>query len=292
MIRRIVVVESSAKISASRSQIQIESIDKPILSVPAEDLGSIVVESNQTLITTRALQSIAKKGGSLVTCDEKFMPAGIFLPLKGHFSQTKTIRNQVNCSLPTKKRIWKEIITGKLENQARVLEAFDTPSHRLSRLSSIVKSGDPENLEAQGARIYWKTLFGKDFRREIGGEKQNALLNYGYAVLRAIIARNAVACGLHPSIGIHHSNQFNAFCLIDDLIEPFRPFVDRIVRRIMDEKEIGMTKVNKALLINVLKENTIFNKSKFQIETALPHYVKNFSECIEKRKKLHIPLLS
>ena len=134
-------------------------------------------------------------------------------------------------------------------------------------------------------------VFGRDFRREVGGEKQNLLLNYGYAVLRACIARIVVASGLHPSIGIHHSNQFNAFCLVDDLIEPFRPFVDKAVKDIMKENEIGMTQTNKAKLINVLNEQTVWNKSVFQIETVMPHFIKNFVECLKERKKLQIPHL-
>lgn len=291
MIKRIVVVESPSKVSSVRSQIKIKSEEKALESIPAEDLGSIIVESDRTIITAPALKTLAEKGSSLIVCDEKFIPSGIFLSLKGHFQQTRIIRNQVNCSIPSQKRIWKEIVKGKLNNQARVLERFGIPAERILRLSKEVKSGDPENFEAQAARLYWKNLFGRDFRREVGGDKENMLLNYGYAVLRACVARIVVASGLHPSIGIHHSNQFNAFCLVDDLIEPFRPFVDKIVKEILHENEIGMTKANKARLISVLKNQTVWEKSVFQIETVMPHFVKNFVECLVKRKKLQIPQL-
>lgn len=294
MIRRSVVVENPARISASRGQIKIDTEGSSGGSVPAEDLGVLLLESSRTSLTVPTLQTCAKYGTAIITCDERLLPAGIFLPLSGHHAHGRILRAQIESSLPTQKRLWKQIVSAKLANQAKLLESLGLNHVRIARLSREVRSGDPENLEAQGARLYWKELFGRDFRREVGGEGQNAMLNYGYAIVRASLARICVTAGLHPTIGIHHSNQFNAFCLVDDLIEPMRPFVDLVVRElVMDKGSKGVGREEKVALIEVLQRQTSWRKENFALHSAMPRYVRNFVECLsETRKKLDTPVLS
>jgi CRISPR-associated protein Cas1 len=175
-----------------------------------------------------------------IVSNEKHLPAAMMLPLSTHSTQTERFARQAAVSLPTRKRAWQQIVQAKLRAQARLLEEVTGKDWALGLMAGKVRSGDPDNLEAQAARIYWQALFGKEgassaagtFRRDPEGEGINLFLNYGYAVLRAIVARALCASGLHPSLGVHHHNRYDTFCLADDLMEPFRPLVDRVVARI------------------------------------------------------------
>jgi CRISP-associated protein Cas1 len=183
----------------------------------------------------------------LIVSDEKHLPAAMLLPLSTHSTQTERFARQAAVSLPTRKRAWRQIVQAKLQAQARLLEEIIGKDGGLGLMAGKVRSGDPDNLEAQAARIYWQALFGKDnpdspgqvFHRDREGEGVNPHLNYGYAVLRAIVARALCAAGLHPSLGVHHHNRYDTFCLADDLMEPFRPLVDRVVARLPLKSEIS-----------------------------------------------------
>ena len=200
-----------------------------IHTVPLEEIAVVVVSHPQVTYSHAVLAGLAEAGGILIACDAKHMPAAMMLPLVTHSTQTERFAAQAKASQPTCKRLWQYFVKAKLEAQAQLLEYRTGKDCGLRALAVEVRSGDPENVEAQGARRYWTALFGDGFRRDREAEDLNRHLNYGYAVLRAITARAICAAGLHPSLGIHHHNRYDAFCLADDVMEPFRPLVDRVV---------------------------------------------------------------
>ena len=197
----------------------------------------VVAAHPRVTFTLAVVAGLARHGGLLVTCDERRQPAAMMLPLETHHVQTVRYAAQAGLSLPARKRLWRQIVCAKINAQGRLLEERTGNDWGLGMIVDRVRSGDPENLEAYAARIYWPKLLGESFRRTPEAEGVNSLLNYGYAVLRATVARAICAAGLHPTFGLHHRNRYDAFCLADDLMEPFRPLVDRVVARLADERE-------------------------------------------------------
>ncbi|HJT36296.1 MAG TPA: type II CRISPR-associated endonuclease Cas1, partial [Pirellulales bacterium] len=202
-------------------------------SVPLTEIAVLIAAHPQVTFTQAVLGGLAAAGGIFIVCDERWLPAGMLLPLRGHHLQARRFQAQAAVAAPVKKRLWQQIVRAKIETQAQALETLHGDSAGLRPLVPLVRSGDPENIEARAARIYWPLLFADEsFRRQWEAGDQNRLLNYGYAVLRAIVARALCAAGLHPTLGLHHHNQYSAFCLADDLMEPFRPVVDIVVARL------------------------------------------------------------
>jgi CRISPR-associated protein Cas1 len=209
-------------------------------TIPFADIAVLVTSHPQISFTQAVLAGLAAAGGMFIVSNEKHLPAAMLLPLSTHSTQTERFARQAAVSLPTRKRAWQQIVQAKLRAQARLLEEMTGKDWGLGLMGGKVRSGDPDNLEAQAARIYWQALFGQSapgeaFRRGPEGEGINLYLNYGYAVLRAVVARALCAAGLHPSLGVHHHNRYDTFCLADDLMEPFRPLVDRVVARLPRE---------------------------------------------------------
>ena len=202
--------------------------------IPLEDLAVVVIAHPQVTYTQAVLSELSERGTAFVTCNRNRMPVGILMPLNGNSVQTERFRRQLHLTLPAKKQLWKQIVISKIDMQARLLKIVHGDDFGLSPLIPLVRSGDTTNVEARAARRYWTALFGSEFRRDIDAENQNRFLNYGYAILRAATARAICAAGLHPSLGLHHHNKYNAWCLADDVMEPFRPVVDRIVVDIMN----------------------------------------------------------
>ena len=182
-------------------------------------------------LTQPVLAELASRGAAVLVCDAARLPAGMILPLDAHSTQTQRMRDQLELTEPRKKRLWQQVVRAKITLQAELLRRRGASSSKLTELAKQVRSGDPDNIEAQAARYYWTALFGPGFRRDREAGGQNAALNYGYAVVRAAVARAVCGAGLHPTIGLHHHNRSNAFCLADDLMEPFRPAVDQAVAR-------------------------------------------------------------
>jgi CRISPR-associated protein Cas1 len=197
--------------------------------VPLDDISAVVGNAHGLVYSNNALTALAERGAPIVICSSNHRPAAVVWPLDTHFEQAARIQAQAAASRPLKKRLWQAIVVRKLDEQASLLEALDRPFKVLRRLVDRVRSGDPDNLEAQGARHYWRLLFGTEFRRDVEADGTNSMLNYGYAVLRASCARAIVAAGLHPSIGVFHRSGENAFQLVDDLMEAFRPIIDGAV---------------------------------------------------------------
>jgi CRISPR-associated protein Cas1 len=231
MINRILdFSEAPARLRVRHAQLVVVRQDLPEVSVPLADLAVILVAHPQVTFTQATLSGLAAAGGVFVTCDGRNLPVGMMLPLALHHTQAERFAAQARAPLPTRKRLWRQIVRAKIEAQAALLVELRGMDFGLRPLVARVRSGDTSNVEALAARRYWPHVFADlDFRRHRENEDQNILLNYGYAVLRAIVARAICAAGLHPSLGIHHHNRYNAFCLADDLMEPYRPAVDRAV---------------------------------------------------------------
>jgi CRISPR-associated protein Cas1 len=200
-------------------------------SFPIEDLGIVILDHQQITIGSALLSKLLESNVALVSCNNIHLPTGLMLNLDGNSLQSQKFRAQLNASIPLKKQLWQQTVTAKIANQMAVLDKLGRPTAYLQNLSGAVRSGDPDNQEAKAASYYWKQLFGtdSDFVRDRIGSPPNNLLNYGYAILRATVARALVASGLLPTLGIFHRNQYNAYCLADDIMEPYRPWVDMLV---------------------------------------------------------------
>lgn len=223
---------------------------------PVEDLGVVILDNRQITITSGVLDALLENNCAVITCDSKSMPIGLMLPLYGNTTQNERFRQQLDASLPLKKQLWQQTIKTKIDNQASVLNDCVGEEMKCMRVwANEVRSGDPDNLEARAAAYYWKSLFGyiEGFSRDREGIPPNNLLNYGYAILRAIVARGLVTSGLLPTLGIHHHNRYNAYCLADDIMEPYRPYVDRLVYQLVQSygSELELTKEIKGSLLSI-----------------------------------------
>lgn len=246
--------------SLQEAQLVLNAAGKKICRMPVEDLGVIVVGHHGVTYTHAALCALLEKNVAMVLCGPNHHPTGLLLPMEGHTVQAETIAVQAVATERLKDRIWKDIIKAKISNQAGALvSAGKTAGAGLFALCSMVRTGDRNNIEGTAAQRYWRAMFGPDFRRERDGAYPNGLLNYGYMVLRAAVARAVCGTGLHPSLGIHHRNRYNAFALADDLIEPYRPFVDMAVHRLFINGEPAVSNVAKTRLLGVLAADVMID---------------------------------
>ena len=242
-------VENSASLP-ERMKLQSE-VTKPI-----EDLGVVVLDNKQITITSGVIEALLENNCALITCDSKSMPVGLVLPLYGNTTQNERFRKQLDASLPLRKQLWQQTVQAKIRNQAAVLAACTHGETKcMLAWAGDVRSGDPDNLEARAAAYYWKNLFAEvpGFVRDREGIPPNNLLNYGYAILRAVVARSLVISGLLPTLGIHHHNRYNAYCLADDIMEPYRPYVDELVYGLFKQygNEVALTKEVKFSLLSI-----------------------------------------
>lgn len=273
MIKRIVEIGSPARLSLTNQQLVIERQGQDTATVPVEDLGLLILD-HQGIVHTQAVMSACwKRNVHVLLCDDKHLPGAVLLPLDSHSLQSRTMAQQVKISEPARKRLWQAIIRAKINGQARTLQSAKGSAGPLPMLTGKVRSGDPSNVEAQAARFYWQQLFGENFRRGNDQEHLNGLLNYGYAIVRAACARALVGAGLHPSFGLHHHNQYNSFCLADDLVEPLRPLVDLAVYRLWHNGlNDGLTKEHKQSLLEVLAQSCSIGILRLPLMEALHHY--------------------
>ena len=235
MLRKTIEIATpGTRLSVAHRQLVIERPDLPKATVPIEDLGVLVVDDGRASYTQAVFIECLAAGATVMVTGRDHLPMGMMLPLQGHHAPVERHRAQVEAGAALKKRLWQALVVAKLRQQARVLEETNGTDAGLMAMAGRVRSGDPDNLEAQAAQRYWPSLLGKGFRRNREAGDANSLLNYGYAIVRAACARALVASGLIPSLGVWHRNRANAFCLADDLLEPFRPLVDLKVRRLID----------------------------------------------------------
>ena len=239
MIKQTLYFGNPAYLSLKDRQLVIRLPDKDqSITRPIEDIGVVIVDNKQITLTSGLIEALLGNNCALITCDSSHLPVGLMLPLCGNTTQSERFRHQLSASLPLKKQLWQQTISQKIANQAQVLkECFSVEVGNMLSWSKNVKSGDSDNLEARAAAYYWRNMFDDEdvFIRDREGEPPNNLLNYGYAILRAIVARGLVSSGLLPTLGIHHHNRYNAYCLADDIMEPYRPYVDELVVNIRKE---------------------------------------------------------
>ncbi len=233
MDRIVDIATDGRRLSALRGFLLIGDSEGEVGRVPLDDVAAIVVHAHGITWSTNLVHALAERGAPIVFCAPNHSPIAVCLPLEGHHAQNAKLRAQWNAGRPLSKQLWRAIVVSKIRWQAAVLAANGVSADAFDLLARRVRSGDPENVEAQAARRYWPLLMGSDFRRDRTAGGVNGLLNYGYTVMRALCARSVVAAGLHPSIGVHHANRSDAFALADDLIEPFRPLVDALVVRLL-----------------------------------------------------------
>lgn len=238
MLGKIIEISTAGtRLSVRHRQLVIARPDAPEASVPVEDLGVVIVDDRQASYSHAVGAALMAAGAVLILSGPTHLPAGIMLPIEGHHAQAARHLAQVAASAPLRKRLWQAMIRAKIAGQAAVLRHHTGEDGGLAAIGRRVRSGDPDNLEAQAAQRYWPRLFGRDFRRDRAAPDANALLNYGYAVIRAAVARHLVGAGLIPALGVHHRHRGNSFCLADDLLEPFRPAVDWRVRALCPPAE-------------------------------------------------------
>ncbi len=237
MIKRTIYVGNPAYLSLKNAQMILRRPDvEQDVSIPIEDMGLLVLDNQQITVTQGLMAQLLANNCAVVTCDNKCMPVGLLLPLDGHTLQSERFRAQIDSSKPLRKQLWQQTVQAKIANQATILHQLTGAEvGNMRAWVNAVRSGDADNLEARAAAYYWRNFFpdNQDFTRDRDGWPPNNLLNYGYAILRAIIARSLVGSGLLPTLGIHHHNKYNAYCLADDIMEPYRPFVDKLVKQMM-----------------------------------------------------------
>ena len=262
-------------------------------TIPVEDIGTVILDNKQITVTQGLLEELLENNCAVITCDSRHLPTGLLLPLSGNTIQSERFRFQTEVSLPLKKQMWQQTVQAKIRNQAAVLEYFSGDTHPNMRIwADAVRSGDADNMEARAAAYYWKNVFqGRPgFLRDQDGEGINALLNYGYAILRAVVARALVCSGLLPTMGIHHHNRYNAYCLADDIMEPYRPFVDRLVGdMVMESGTEDLTKEHKVKLLELPVVEVNINGKRSPLMNAVTQTSSSLVKCFlgESRKLIY-----
>lgn len=264
---------------------------KELGQIPLDDIAAVIAHAHGLSYTNNLLIALAERGAPFVLCGANHNAVGMLLPIEGNFEQAKRIEMQIAANQSTIKRLWATVVRSKLEQQGAALEAAGAPSAPLTVLAAKVKSGDPENFEAQGARKYWTLLFGNEFRRDQNGGGTNGLLNYGYTILRATTARAVVAAGLHPSIGLHHSNDSNAMRLVDDLMEPFRPMIDLKVWQLVRNGEKEVSPESKRAMVRTLYDDMQTTAGATPVMVSVQKLCTSLAQVyLGERDKLELPL--
>lgn len=293
MLKRTLVFSNPYHLKVSNKQLLIQDKQsKEEYQAPLEDIGFVVLEHPAITLTQSVIQELMNCNAALVFCDSLHMPNAITLPLSGNFKQNENQYYQIRASKPLMNRLWQQTIKAKISNQSVVLSAIGKDGTPLSRMAAKVKSGDPDNLEARAAKSYWSSLFGPSFRRDPEGAPPNPTLNYTYAIIRAAVARALISAGLSLTIGIHHNNKYNPFCLVDDIMEPFRPFGDLMVWQ-LKRKNVQyhvMTKQVKQELLQVLSQDANYRKKVSPLMIAIQSTAYNLAQCYAgKRQKIGFP---
>lgn len=294
MIKRTIdISDGPTFLSIENDQLILTREKERIASIPCEDVGVLLIDNRATTYTHSAMTRLLDRGAVVVFCGENHLPSGILLPVADNELLTERLRYQTAASQPLKKQLWRQIIIHKIIGQAGNLPTDSLVRGKLLALASEVKSGDTSNCEGLAGRIYWPVMFGSDFRRDPDGEPPNQLLNYGYMVFRASCARALVAGGLHPAIGLHHSNRNNPFCLADDLVEVFRPRVDCVVLDIMKHGGGFIDKPAKQKILSLLADPITVADQSGPLIVGLHRIVSSLVRCLQgQQKQLDLPVSS
>ncbi len=295
MIKRTLFFSNPAYLSMEHAQLVVRlktnnhenkdaSQEEVVRTIPIEDIGMVVLENRQITITSGLISALVDNNTAVVTCDSRCMPTGLLLPLSGNSIQNERFRAQLDASQPLRKQLWQQTISMKIANQGKVLKMnTEVECDCMEAWSKDVRSGDPMNLEARAAAYYWKNIFSTipEFTRDREGDYPNNMLNYGYAILRAIVARSLVGSGLLPTLGIHHQNRYNAYCLADDIMEPYRPYVDQMVLKLMKEYPgvEELTKEIKAKLLTIPTLDVVINRKRSPLMVAATLTTASLAKC-------------
>lgn len=295
MIKRTLFFANPAYLSTKNEQMVVSfpEEDKKETTIPIEDLGYVVLENQQITITNGLLMKLVQNKTAVIGCDKQHLPCSFFQPLVGHSEQTERMRYQLNASVPLKKNLWQQTVTAKIDNQANHFLSRGKNALRLKRYAKAVKTADLNNEEALAAAYYFQNLFDiTGFSRNQKGVAPNNLLNYGYAILRAVTARALVSSGLLPSVGIFHHNKYNAFCLADDVMEPYRPYVDAVVYDIV-ESGCNIEDLNtnlKSELLTIPAIDVVIDGKQSPLMNAMSRTTSSLYECFEgTRRKILYP---
>ena len=286
MIKRIIDVSEAAYLRLKHQQLLIDKGGETVGKIAIEDLGILILQDPAIVLTQQLIIACQKNKVVIVFCDEKHLPYSAILPIaESHTLHSKILKQQVAISEPVRKRLWQQIVQQKITEQAKTLALLGKDSIKLERLVTQVKTGDAGNCEAIAAQEYWGLLFGKAFRRDVDLEGINSLLNYGYAIVRAMIARSICGAGLHPTLGLFHQNQYNALCLADDLMEPFRPWVDYCVHQLARQKLLAVNHQTKQALLTLLNATVLYDSKKMSFMLATHYLMADLKRCYTKQIK-------
>lgn len=294
MLKRALFFSTPHTLSLRDNQLVLQSKESPDVqkSVPIEDLGFVILEHPQTIVTLPLLNALSDNNVAVVFCGANRMPNALLMNLDSNNTQGESYRAQIQASEPLKKGLWRQIVEAKIRNQAAVLHRFGKNGDKLKPYYLHVKSGDTDNREGAAARIYWTELLGNDFIRERDGPYPNNLLNYGYTILRAAVARSLMGSGLFPAFGLFHRNRYNAFPLADDVMEPYRPYVDALVYELYARGQTQLTKEVKSELLRILFVDTRFDKVLRPLDIGLTITTASLAKCFAgTQKKIVYPLL-
>lgn len=296
MIKKTLVFSNKVYLSLKLKQLVIRrenelTGEEEVITRPIEDIGIMMIESGQVTLTSSLVSELIHNNIGVIFCDSKHMPANMILPLEAHTLQSEKSIAQIQASLPLKKQLWQQTVSAKILNQGAVLrQVTGLNVGNMIKWGSSVRSGDPENIEGRAAAYYWRNMFMESgrFRRDKDGEDDiNIFLNYGYAILRAIIARSIVGSGLTPLIGIHHSNKYNANCLADDIMEPYRPYVDLLVADMVLKQNLnnGLDKEAKKTLLTIPNLDVSFGKIRRPLLVAASITTSSLAKCFSKESR-------
>jgi CRISPR-associated protein Cas1 len=295
MTDRIIDISRQAtRLRVDLNRLIVEQDGEEQAAVLLDDISALVISHPAVSCTHAVLSGLMAAGGAVVVCDQRHMPTGLMLPLQAHYAQAERFRRQARLPVATGRRLWQQVVRAKIRAQASVLERRAGGDAGLRALVRHVSTGDKGNVEARAAQCYWPALFGRGFRRDREGGDQNRHLNYGYAVLRAVVGRAVCAAGLHPSLGIHHHNRYDAFCLADDLMEPFRPLVDEAVARRVADRDPAepLTSEAKADLLEALTARVELEGERRTLFDAAARCAQSLAAVVEgKAKSLLLPEL-
>ncbi len=286
MIKRIIDISDAAYLHLKHQQLYIDKQNETVGQIPIEDLGVLILQHPAIVFTQQLIIACQKNKVVIIFCDEKHLPYSVILPIaESNTLHNKILKQQLNITEPVRKRLWKQIVQQKIKQQAITLSLLNKNATRLNYLMRQVKTNDNGNCEAVAAQAYWKLLFGNNFRRNINMDGINSLLNYGYSIVRAMIARSICSAGLHPTLGLFHKNQYNALCLADDLMEPFRPWVDWHVYHMAKNQQTEINQQNKQTLLALLNATVVYADKKMPFTVATHYFMADLRRCYTKEKK-------
>ncbi|MBA5792539.1 type II CRISPR-associated endonuclease Cas1 [Flavobacterium sp. xlx-214] len=294
MLKRTIYIGNPSYLKLKDNQLKIEDATTKEIkgSVPIEDLGFLVLDHYQITISHQLIVMLQQNNVAIISCDESHMPLGLMLPMSGHVEHSERLKHQINVSEPLRKQLWKQTVESKIYQQKEILRKQNLPFDAMITYMNDVKSGDTTNMEGIAAQYYWKTLF-DDFTRERKGDAPNNFLNFGYSVLRSMVARALVSSGLNPTIGIFHRNKYNAYCLADDVMEPYRPYIDELVVEWMQiQQSYILDKSAKSHLLQLATKDVYINGLQRPLVTALSITTSSLCKCFTGESRvIHYPMM-